>query len=118
MVIELNNKFNLYFNLKIKGLDGTYDTKASALSMFYITKKYSEAINDDVFLISYTKAGNIRYYVKKTAYSSGFGIEENNADIVTRKYVNDKPTTYAGYDATKTQVLKNINGTLTWITEE
>lgn len=26
--------------------------------------------------------------------------------------------TYAGYDATKTQVLKNVNGTLTWITEE
>lgn len=26
--------------------------------------------------------------------------------------------TYVGYDATKTQVLKNVNGTLTWITEE
>lgn len=38
--------------------------------------------------------------------------------FATKKYVDDKPTTYAGYDATKTQVLKNINGTLTWITEE
>lgn len=35
----------------------------------------------------------------------------------TAKYVDDKPTTYAGYDATKTQVLKNINGTLTWVDE-
>ena len=34
---------------------------------------------------------------------------------LTRKgYVDSLPTTYAGYDATKTQVLKNINGTLTW----
>ena len=33
----------------------------------------------------------------------------------TRKgYVDALPTTYSGYDATKTQVLKNINGVLTW----
>lgn len=31
-----------------------------------------------------------------------------------KKYVDDKPTTWDGYDATKTQVLKNINGTITW----
>ena len=36
----------------------------------------------------------------------------------TRKgYVDALPTTYSGYDATKTQVLKNINGTLTWVDE-
>ena len=35
----------------------------------------------------------------------------------TKKYVDDIPTTYSGYDATKTQVLKNINGTLTWVDE-
>ena len=34
-----------------------------------------------------------------------------------KKYVDDKPTTYAGYDATKTQVLKNIQGVLTWVDE-
>lgn len=27
-------------------------------------------------------------------------------------------TGLAGYDATKTQVLKNVEGTLTWVTEE
>lgn len=37
--------------------------------------------------------------------------------LVNKKYVDDKPTTYTGYDATKTQVLKNINGTLTWVDE-
>ena len=35
----------------------------------------------------------------------------------TKKYVDDKPTTYTGYDASKTQVLKNVNGTLTWVDE-
>ena len=28
------------------------------------------------------------------------------------------PTDYTGYDATKTQTLKNIEGTLTWVTDE
>ena len=35
----------------------------------------------------------------------------------TKKYVDDKLTTITGYDATATQVLKNINGTLTWVDE-
>ena len=35
----------------------------------------------------------------------------------TKKYVDDKPKSYTGYNATKTQVLKNINGTLTWVDE-
>lgn len=34
-----------------------------------------------------------------------------------KTYVDAKITTYTGYDATKTQVLKNINGTLTWVDE-
>lgn len=40
-----------------------------------------------------------------------------NYNPATKKYVDDSPTTYTGYDATKTQVLKNINGTLTWVNE-
>lgn len=34
-----------------------------------------------------------------------------------KSYVDNKPTTYTGYDSAKTQVLKNINGTLTWVDE-
>lgn len=45
-------------------------------------------------------------------------VNPTNADQFTRKgYVDTLPTTYSGYDATKTQVLKNINGTLTWVDE-
>ena len=45
----------------------------------------------------------------------------SNYQFANKKYVDDQitamPTTYTGYDATKTQVLKNINGTLTWVDE-
>lgn len=40
-----------------------------------------------------------------------------NSHPTSKKYVDDKPTTYSGYDATKTQVLKNVQGTLTWVDE-
>ena len=38
----------------------------------------------------------------------------DNNHFTRKGYVDALPTTYSGYDATKTQVLKNINGTLTW----
>lgn len=41
----------------------------------------------------------------------------DNNHFTRKGYVDALPTTYAGYDATKTQVLKNINGTLTWVDE-
>lgn len=41
----------------------------------------------------------------------------SNNNATNKKYVDTLPTTYAGYDATKTQVLKNMNGTLTWVDE-
>ena len=41
----------------------------------------------------------------------------NNNQFTRKGYVDALPTTYSGYDATKTQVLKNINGTLTWVDE-
>ena len=44
-----------------------------------------------------------------------------DTQLVAKKYVDDSiasaATTYTGYDATKTQVLKNVNGVLTWVDE-
>lgn len=40
-----------------------------------------------------------------------------NYHPATKKYVDDKLSKLSGYDATKTQVLKNVNGTLTWVDE-
>ena len=41
-------------------------------------------------------------------------------DTLKRDYkrqIDDLPKSYAGYDATKTQTLKNINGVLTWVSD-
>lgn len=39
-------------------------------------------------------------------------------DELTETVEDLDPTSFAGYDATKTQTLKNIEGTLTWVTDE
>lgn len=62
---------------------------------------------------SYVKACVCPSIENTTAYTPAVG----SYNPATAKYVDDKPTTYSGYDATKTQVLKNINGTLTWVDE-
>lgn len=68
---------------------------------------------------------NGQKYVDTKSFQNVYGwkIFEDRIDVPTpssnnnatnKKYVDSLPTTYAGYDATKTQVLKNINGVLTW----
>lgn len=41
----------------------------------------------------------------------------SNYNPATKKYADDLPKSYTGYDATKTQILKNVNGNLTWVNE-
>lgn len=73
----------------------------------------------------YNLNANGQKYVDVNSFQNVYGwkIFEDRIDVPTpssnnnatnKKYVDTLPTTYAGYDATKTQVLKNINGTLTW----
>ena len=42
----------------------------------------------------------------------------SDTHVTNKKYVDGKYKSYTGYDAKKTQVLKNVNGVLTWVTEE
>ena len=59
---------------------------------------------------TYNIYGEWRFYKLPKTYS-----DPTDQNGLTRKgYVDSLPTKYAGYDATKTQVLKNINGVLTW----
>lgn len=77
--------------------------------------------NENIYIL-----GN--YTTSDRGKTQVMGISTNNYDEYTptadyrpaTKLYTDK-THYenmAGYDATKTQVLKNINGTLTWVSEE
>lgn len=43
---------------------------------------------------------------------------QGEKDLATEEFVTNYLTTLSTYDATKTQVLKNVSGTLTWVTEE
>lgn len=38
-------------------------------------------------------------------------------EMATQEFVQNYLTTVSGYDSTKTQVLKNVNGTMTWVDE-
>lgn len=42
---------------------------------------------------------------------------DNSTKIATTAYVHNFFAAISGYDATKTQTLKNVNGTLTWVTD-
>ena len=50
-------------------------------------------------------------------YKNTTDMPSKAAEFTPKKYVDNKLTTYAGYDSTKTQVLKNINGVFTWVDE-
>lgn len=84
-------------------------------SYFSLTKAQLDIKNLDKVLISdYSSQQSITSTLNFiTLPISNINPTDNNH--FTRKgYVDALPTTYAGYDATKTQVLKNINGVLTW----
>ena len=129
------------FRFAIVGTDGVSYQRDGSFGFFTIIKKYSECNNDEVFMTSRDTHGRNLLYIKATTdygWNVIYSIETinwvNQKDVLTKdnttayvpydsycpstkKYVDDKPTTYTGYDATKTQVLKNINGTLTWVDE-
>lgn len=54
------------------------------------------------------------YTIPQLAYNS---TPAYDTQLTPKKYVDEKITTYSGYDASKTQVLKNVNGTITWVDE-
>lgn len=66
------------------------------------------------------KRGN-NYNIMKidnTAITDEIDLIASAVDELTSEVADLDPTEYTGYDATKTQVLKNVSGTLTWVTEE
>ena len=43
---------------------------------------------------------------------------EDQLDLIAGAVEDLDPTEYTGYDNTKTQTLKNVEGTLTWVDDE
>lgn len=101
------------------GSKASYTSLCTKYVMITITNGIATAIDVDSTLNT-----NI---LNKYDYNYHFGgLSADNTEAytptkdyhpATKKYVDDKLTTITGYDATKTQTLKNINGVLTWQTD-
>lgn len=99
-----------HYIMRILTVSGTWSNNVfnatRILSDFY---KSSETLS--MVSSSYIKA-NVLTKTNTTAYTP-----TSNYHPATKKYVDDLLKSYTGYDETKTQVLKNVNGTLTWQNE-
>ena len=65
-----------------------------------------------------TKAGQVMFGGPLMPISE-IAIYDNGVTkiMATQEFVQNYLTTVSGYDSTKTQVLKNVNGTMTWVDE-
>ena len=86
---------NIYFTDNVVTIVSGFNTQG-----MYLTLDYSRTTNGALTTI------NTKAFTPTADYHPA-----------TKKYVDDKLTTITGYDATKTQTLKNINGVLTWQTD-
>lgn len=50
-----------------------------------------------------------------TSYWETFNLTSDQSTLSNKAYVDGLLSSYTGYDATKTQTLKNVNGTFTWV---
>lgn len=100
--------WNTYLQIPYISISGSWD---SDNKFTCTTIRYNNVFNEK--LENITTDNKVLTKTNTTAFTP-----TTDYHPATKKYVDALPTTYAGYDATKTQVLKNINGTLTWVNEE
>ena len=89
-----------------------------------ITQSNTGAIS---FVYSNSAVDNFIYqaHFQEIPYMSSDKQPTTNRQLAPKKYVDDKfsavpvfdPTSLSGYDSSATQILKNINGTLTWVAD-
>ena len=56
--------------------------------------------------------------IDNSSIDSQLDLIADSVDTLTTTVESLDPTEYSGYDATKTQTLKNVEGTLTWVDDE
>lgn len=95
--------------------NGKWENNSFSITSLLLTKSAGDGTGN-IFFASATENKVEREYLKKTNTSSYTPTGDYNPStkLYTDKTHYEKMT---GYDATKTQVLKNINGTLTWVDE-
>ena len=122
LILNYANKYSDSFVLKFYGIDenfsASYDSKYANFVRFGFTDNVvTEASYGSVQTISATYDYSKNNNGALTTINTKAFTPTADYHPATKKYVDDKLTTITGYDATKTQTLKNINGVLTWQTD-
>lgn len=99
--------YNYGANLNFIGI-GHGQQNRNGITQYVLSVNYT--VDQTNKTITVTKAKIVSSQIETTTPKT------DNA-VTNKKYVDDLPKSYTGYDATKTQVLKNVNGTLTWVDE-
>ena len=121
-------KFALWFRYKSMYYTRDFAEDERVWYIFYRLNTSTNKLTSRIYQGQTTATPLIRYYRyafdKETQDNTALSVNNSDEYIPTRdyhpatkKYVDDKLTTITGYDATKTQTLKNINGVLTWQTD-
>ena len=107
--------------IRLKGLDNTTEDIDTG-GLFFVFNKYEDCANDEFFMEIYKNNFQI-YTLYKTNNAKGYSYYTNPTPFATCiydasiAYLDGMKYSITGYDSTKTQVLKNVNGTLTWVDE-
>ena len=115
--VQLNQSSLAY--IRLKGLNGNTEDIDTG-GVMYVTKKYSDAENDEFFAFIIQRNFQVKK-LRKSTNSAGYGVYTSPTQFssYTGNLPNDAITILqydtTGYDNTKTQTLKNVNGTLTWV---
>lgn len=109
---ESNRGFAFLFrNYSASGSAALYIFDFSGMEYFAISQLMSRNVNQSIY-------ARFDFYHALPISSL---VPSSDRELTNKKYVDDTIKTHyekmTGYDATKTQVLKNINGTLTWVDE-
>lgn len=78
---------------------------------------FNQIVSFPKYLVAWNDSAQIRGAHTYYTLPQSSVVPTSDNQFTNKKYVDDKPTTYTGYDATKTQVLKNVQGVLTWVDE-
>lgn len=70
-----------------------------------------------IYMYGNTTNDKVDFYIVCINNAKGTATSLDTKTIATKSYVTTYYKSLTGYDAAATQVLKNINGTLTWVTE-
>lgn len=107
----------LMFVENYRGTKKAYIFNQGSICYFNGTGSYDRALKEIKYIMSTKDSQTITALHKYDILPTSNKVPSQDNHFTNKKYVDDLPTTYSGYDATKTQVLKNINGTLTWVDE-